>query len=641
MRLTSAHIAGYGRLIDSKVNLDSKVIAIVGPNEAGKTTLLKALAYVEAQEALSMPERSRAVGVEDTTQTIRLNFVLDEADQEALKDIELQEPPRSMWVVKKADGTAAAVGLEPRPKKPKAPLERAVEVLAKIDKAGDYEKLLSPDTVYADPNSDAARDFSGELNELFEIVHHQLDDNPTVEDIELSGRAVDLIGALSDTAESTALKSALENIKRWGADADPAGMVREALFRRKPKIIMFDESDRSLKSSYTIDDNLRAVPPVALQNLADVAKLDLSALITAARGGDIARRDTQINKANKQLEGLFGRVWKQSQLAVKFSVDGAELRINVLEDGENVTMFSERSAGFRMFVALVAFLARQQTSVPPILLVDEAENHLHIDAQADLVNMFIAQKEVAKVIYTTHSPACLPPDLGVGVRAVVPRSDKQQVSEIKNSFWTEGAGYSPLLIAMGAGAAAFSSARYVVLAEGATEMMILPSLLRKATGLENLPYQVAPGLSEVPKSFYPSLDLEGAKVAYVVDDDAGGRQLIKALIKGGVPAHLIVTISAPGIENVLPPEVYQDTVRTLLLEHYTADEIGELPQLVGASESSWAEQMEKWLEDHALKMPSKVAVANRLLEQGKAEPANDFKAKLVVAHQLIVKALGL
>ena len=42
-------------------------------------------------------------------------------------------------------------------------------------------------------------------------------------------------------------------------------------------------------------------------------------------------------------------------------------------------------------------------------------------------------------------------------------------------------------------------------------MILLPTLMRGATGLEALPYQVAPGLSEVPKDFYPKLDLEGSK----------------------------------------------------------------------------------------------------------------------------------
>ncbi len=63
MRLISAHVTGYGRLIDTKVNLDSKVIAIVGPNEAGKTSLLEALAFIDSKEALPIPKRSRAGSV--------------------------------------------------------------------------------------------------------------------------------------------------------------------------------------------------------------------------------------------------------------------------------------------------------------------------------------------------------------------------------------------------------------------------------------------------------------------------------------------------------------------------------------------------------------------------------------------------
>lgn len=71
----SAHVQGYGRIVDSKINLDAKVIAIVGPNEAGKTTLLKALAHVDGETAVPMPQRSRATEVTDQTRvtTFRLH----------------------------------------------------------------------------------------------------------------------------------------------------------------------------------------------------------------------------------------------------------------------------------------------------------------------------------------------------------------------------------------------------------------------------------------------------------------------------------------------------------------------------------------------------------------------------------------
>jgi hypothetical protein len=255
--------------------------------------------------------------------------------------------------------------------------------------------------------------------------------------------------------------------------------------------------------------------------------------------------------------------------------------------------------------------------------------------------MFISQDQAARVIYTTHSPACLPPDLGVGIRSVVPSPNNLQASEIRNSFWSNGGvGYSPLMIAMGAAAAAFTTARHVVLGEGATEMLMLPSLMRSATGLEILPYQVAPGLSEVPKDFYNSLDLEGAKVAYLLDADAGGQRLKANLIESGVPEDRIVTLPVPGLENVLSPTDYLNAASALLAECNPGASIPSLPKLGAPKKGSWAAQIRAWADKNGLVMPSKVAVANRIVEDRKAAAAPGFVPALVDVHDQLLKALG-
>ncbi|HEX9015273.1 MAG TPA: hypothetical protein VF960_04640, partial [Chloroflexota bacterium] len=263
-------------------------------------------------------------------------------------------------------------------------------------------------------------------------------------------------------------------------------------------------------------------------------------------------------------------------------------------------------------------------------------------AQADLVNMFVTQEHAVKVIYTTHSPACLPPDLGAGIRTVVPRRDNFQISDVKNSFWQGSAGYSPLMLAMGAGAAAFTPARCVVLAEGATEMILLPTLIRTATGLSNLPYQVAPGLSEAPKDFYSKLDFEAAKVAYLVDGDSGGRNLRKALTKAGVPERLIVTLDVPGTENVLGFEAYRAAVTALLPEcnpDLSPDVIPEFAEL--GNDASRSEAVSTWCDQHTVQSPSKIAVANWLVENGKAQPSASGSAKLIALHEAMIEVFSL
>ncbi|MCK7638059.1 hypothetical protein M0E82_08625 [Corynebacterium sp. P7202] len=160
----------------------------------------------------------------------------------------------------------------------------------------------------------------------------------------------------------------------------------------------------------------------------------------------------------------------------------------------------------------------------------------------------------------------MPPDLGTNIRAVVPDPENEQWSSIEASFWTKGPGFSPLMLAMGASAAAFSVARRVVLAEGATEMLILPSLIKRAIEVEDLDYQVAPGLSETPISMYRDLDLEAARVAFLVDGDDGGERLRRKLISQGIPEERIVTLGAPTLENLLDPDLYKKVIVDLINE---------------------------------------------------------------------------
>lgn len=641
MRLISAHIQGFGRLAETKVNLDNKVIAVVGPNEAGKTTFLRALAQIDSNKALPPAERSRATDVTDDTPIVTLNYVLDDEDRAAIEGLDLEAAPQSMSLSRQAQGGNVVVAIKPQPRKALAPLREALKGLRKALAADDLEDQIDPDTVYGDPHSDAARDFRAELTSLADGVEGAIGDEAEGSSNTNSLRlAESLMHGLADDEEASELHDALDTVKNWVEREDPAGAVEDKLWGCSPDFLLFDEENRILDSAYTLNDQLIQAVPQALENLLGIAGLDLSGLWTSMQAGDVARRDTAIAQANSRLDQVFTDAWNQSRLSVRLSVDGGVLRIGVWEDGDSVTVFSERSAGLRMFIALTAFLRVHGTERPPVLLIDEAESHLHIDAQADLVNMFMTQEVAVRVIYTTHSPACLPPDLGCGIRSVVPRTHNLQISDIKNSFWQGSAGYSPLMLAMGAAAAAFTPARRVVLAEGATEMILLPSLMRTAVDEASLGYQVAPGLSEVPKDFFPMLDLEAAKVAYLLDGDDGGEALQEALADAGISQDLIVRLEAPGIENTLAPDVYREAMAALLAECNPDRNVPKLPELPDPDKTSWASALRTWAEEHDLKQPSKVAVANRLVEHGKTLPSESGAELLKRAHKGLLKALS-
>jgi len=191
---------------------------------------------------------------------------------------------------------------------------------------------------------------------------------------------------------------------------------------------------------------------------------------------------------------------------------------------------------------------------------------------------------------------------------------------------------------MGAGAAAFTPSRYAVLAEGASEMILMPSLIRAATGLDSLPYQVAPGLSEAPTSQYPEMDLQGARVAFTVDGDAGGLKLRKRLVNGGVPAERIAVFEGMTLENAVDLDAYREAV------HAEADAANKAttPEMpANMFREPRARAVKAWYEQAVLIPPSKIAVANRLVQDGQAVPSEEGRAALRTLHDQLAKILDI
>lgn len=645
MRLIKAEFYGFGRLADGAVNLDNKVVAIVGPNEAGKTTLLRGLAYVSNGATLLASERSRGASVPDDQVVVRTRYVLDSGDLDALADIDLEEPPQTFSIARTAGSGGAQTGTVPVARKALAPLRGAAAAIKKAATNKAYAELDYEGPEHLEDGSD------GPVDEARAAIRPRAEEviggfSAAFESEAPESAADDWAERLREVADSLdayglgqQLAAHLRTVIDWVEREDPSVGVREILERRAPALLLFGDADRTLGSLHGLNAEFVATPPASLANLVAMAGLDLRALWATYEAQDEGERDTLVERANQTLAAKFDRIWNQSRITVVLKTEGPTLSVRVKQNGNRITQFDERSAGLKMFVALAAFLDAHGTTVPPVLLIDEAETHLHVDAQADLVNTFMSQEQAAKIVYTTHSPACLPPDLGSNIRAVVPDPDHEYRSVIKGSFWERAAGFSPLMLAMGAGAAAFSTARYVVLAEGASEMLLLPSLLKAALGVADLAYQIAPGLSEVPPEMYPELDLAGARVAYLVDGDKGGLDRRKALVVGGVPEDRIVTLGALTLENLLDPTAYEKVLLGLLSECNPGRAIPAFPPLPDPGKSVWPNHLDSWAEASGLSMPGKRVVASRLVEERSAAPSNFGKPILLAAHETIWSVL--
>jgi predicted ATP-dependent endonuclease of OLD family len=374
-----------------------------------------------------------------------------------------------------------------------------------------------------------------------------------------------------------------------------------------------------LHSEYDLNDVQPLPTTAALRNLAALADFDLGAVAAAVQEGDIGLVDTLTDQANDRLAERFRVSWQQSDVTVRFRIDESTLRLLIESPHEPSSRIDERSDGMRAFIALLAYTAVSDTGpARPVLLIDEAELHLHYAAQADLVQVLTEQTAASQIIYTTHSAGCLPEDLGTGVRLVVPIEGADRSRAI-NWFWDdEQPGFAPLLHGMGyaAGALAFTPARFVVFAEGPTELVLLPTLLREATDRRRLEFQIAPGLALVNRDTASNLELEAGRVKYVVDSDAGGQAIAAVLRDGGVSDDDIFTLhdgSQRGlaIEDFVDAEAYRLAVNEELRRSGDGDHEfarGELPT------AGRVTHIEAWAAERGIRNPNKVRIAARVVE---------------------------
>lgn len=605
MRLIAVRIEGFRRFGDTiNVRLLESLIAVVGQNEAGKTSFLQALQELNNSDPIT--DRDQTRGIRGDTE-IEATFALDEGDREELESVPGGEDISRCRVLKSQSGEVS-VQPDPKPDHDLGPRNQTRFALWSFSdsKAADKHldgniiqeikgvtSLLNSDVDYL--GDDEIERMEGLWNNLRNTVRNMDADNGEIESIE---NAI------------TNLRDIIDHEKD-----SPPQQARTILRDRYPKFLLFDEDDRGLNETYDLKEHARD-PPTPLRNLADLANLDLRNLRETAQRGEVHRRDDLLDDANDELKREFSNAWNTSNVVPDLGVDDTVLHINVRpQSGGRRAPIDQRSEGFRWFLALLAFLNTKETTNDPILLVDEAESHLSYDAQAELIEVLESQDIAQKIIYTTHSAGCLPSDLGRGIRPVIQM--KGERSDIKNGFWKEGPGFEPIMGAMGLGPLAFSISRNALIAEGPSETILLPTLFRQVTGQSELGFQVAPGASNVGEDSLPELLSESGRSVILLDGDESGEGRKQALIRAGADSEKVRTYGdfcdEPLIfEDLLDPEAYAEAVNEELeVFQGTQGQLSpdDLP------DTNRIEAIEEWCDDCGVSPPVKSDICQRLVEK--------------------------
>ena len=557
MKLTKARIQNYRSIIDTgEFDVEDLKTIMVGPNEAGKTVILRAL------QQLSKPED---VAGFDALRDYPRSKYNDITSKKVL--------PKNVTVVtgwfKLDEDDIAEIPTEFK--------ECIYKRYKNIDNQMYHSLENAPSKVY----------FKDIRNDLTRLIAH-LDKQYTLENPEEETKKPSkLLNAINESwSDYTSLsgddaKKLMTFLENNFALIDEENKKEEERYEKLKKQIEFNkEIDNVLsilakrKPVFILFNNyFKVKPSVHLEHLAerteqnlldddyyDYGNLCLLKLLgfTARELADLGNtrspslndtealqeykdkldsRSYQLNAASVRLTEEIRKVWmpnpdRPEADKLKVTADGQYLKV-VVEDDIGVDIeLDQRSEGFQWLVSffVVFFAEAMGKHKNAILLLDEPGMSLHGLKQRDFRETISRLAEKNQTIYTTHSPFLVGPD-ELDIVKVVEMKNRRDGTKIHTTISSsDPAGLLPLQEALGYDLAQslFSQQRNLIL-EGITDYWYLDAtaqLLREGK-VENLNDKIALVFANsAGKVVYYATILyaHNLKVAALLDSDVAGDQ---------------------------------------------------------------------------------------------------------------------
>ncbi len=386
MKLISLSISGYKRfLAKTTLKISGNMTVLVGPNEAGKTTLLKALRHLSHSDPIDDKEFYRY----RRTKQARIESVyhLGPAEHAAIGST----VPKRFRLWKEEDGKLYS-SIEPRIERPKSHRPAFLKAALKCANSAAFKSMLARrideiDIVDEDDEEQVQR-----LRGLKQGIEELSFDTDTIDDVELAAieEFAEFLSEQSTETSPRYISEFCDKAKEFlGKERveHPNEVARKRITSSRPLVLEFSPEARTLNTTYDMrwfspeDAKRQEEPTIALLNLCTVAGLDLDELDLNCKD---KRRDliaSQITNANMALKAVFDEHYSQDDVSIEFECSGSILSVMVgrVRNGRSShNLVEERSEGFRQFAALLAFILKEEAR-KPILLIDEAELHLHYE----------------------------------------------------------------------------------------------------------------------------------------------------------------------------------------------------------------------------------------------------------------------
>jgi predicted ATP-dependent endonuclease of OLD family len=557
MRLIKARVENYRSIIDSgEFDIERLKTILVGPNEAGKTVLLRALQQlnkpedVEGFDALRDYPRSKYNEITtgqvdpDKVKVVTGCFELEGSDK-ALVPPEYHECQYQF--TRMLNNTASHTLINAPDKKKLSDISKSMaRMAAHMDKQHAKLSDSEPDTNPSKKLSEVMSSWpdgsyiSDEMENLLKIWLDKFYEFVEEDNKQEEKRHEDLLEIIKFNKSRDDVLSALHK-------SVPVFILFNNYFNVKPSIHLEHLAQRV--DGNLLDDKYYDYGNLCLLKLLGFTPRELATLgatpspnindpvALKSYRDKLDTRSYQLNAASVRLTKEIRSVWmpnpeRPEADKLKVTADGQYLKVVVEDDlGVDVEL-DQRSEGFQWLVSffVVFFSEAMDKHKNAILLLDEPGMSLHALKQRDFRETISRLSEGNQTLFSTHSPFLVGPD-ELDIVRVVEMKSREQGTVVHTTLSSEDpAGMLPLQEALGYDLASslFSQQRNLIL-EGITDYWYIEATaeLLKESGQITINDKIALVFSNTAGKvvYYATiLHAHKLKVAALLDSDNAGDQ---------------------------------------------------------------------------------------------------------------------